>query len=280
MAPQPVAAPEPSASSALPSRAPRSRFATLRIIAITLVALMLIGRLVLRPFVFEAYRISNAGLFPTLLADEHVFANKAAYGPRLPFEAGRLWNGLPPKRGDLVVFEYPEAISEHFIQRVVALPGEKIEVRRGRVWINDAIVPRCRVGRTSYEDPAEGPRPASKVEGDVFVELLEGRPHLTFADTRDSPMSAGPWTVKAGEVFVLGDNRNRSRDSRFWWNGKGGGVPFERIRGRVGTIWESSDHERVFTNAMEPPTLPTSMKANQAQLDACLGSTPKIEPEP
>lgn len=241
----------------------------------------------IRAFVIEAFKIPSGSMIPTLLVGDHIFVNKLAYGPLLPFTKKRVWNAMPPRRGDVIVFLFPENPEEDFIKRVIALPGDKLEVKDGRVWLNDKPIPRCLVGRTSYtEVPEIGPLGGGPItqEGDLYVEYLDGQAYLTFY-TLSSLIrtNAGPWYPKAGEVWVLGDNRNNSRDSREWWGQKGGGVPFENIRGRALWIWlsytggEGNKAERIGTTVMGRPRLPASMKALQPALDKCLAQNPPLE---
>ncbi|MBI2394507.1 MAG: signal peptidase I [Deltaproteobacteria bacterium] len=251
-----------------------------------LVAVMV--ALAIRAFVIEAFKIPSGSMIPTLLVGDHIFVNKLAYGPLIPFTQKRVWNAMPPKRGDVIVFAFPENPEEDFIKRVIALPGDKLEVKDARVWLNDKPIPRCYVGRTSYADvPEAGPMlPGANVaqEGDLYVEFLDGQGYLTFYTLSSvTRTNAGPWFPKPGEVWVLGDNRNNSRDSREWWGQKGGGVPFENIRGRALWIWlsytggEGSKSDRIGSNVMGRPRLPASMKSLQPMLDKCLAPNPPLD---
>jgi signal peptidase I len=224
-----------------------------------------------RAFVVEAFKIPGGSMIPTLLVGDHIFVSKSAYGAAIPFTRARLGT-CPPKRGEVVVFAFPEHPEQDFVKRVVALPGDTLSTRAGHPVLNGWRVPNCRVGRWSYWDQDS---PTSHHEGDLYVEFLGDESYLAFYDEMSGafPEEMGPYVVKAGEYWVMGDNRNNSHDSRMWFGGRGGGVPFDHSRGRALFVWLSEFGSRKGL-AVHKPTLPDSAASLQGVLDACLKQRP------
>jgi signal peptidase I len=192
-----------------------------------------------------------------------------------------VWNAMPPARGDVMVFAFPEHPEQDFIKRVIAIPGDRLEARGGHPIINGWEVPSCRVGPFSY---FEGEPPLqTKHEGDLFVEFLEDEAYFTFYDSASAafPEHQGPYVVKPGEVWVMGDNRNNSHDSRMWWNGQGGGVPFENIKGRALFVWlsvsDSVDWSRLGAPVMGRPRLPPAQRSLEPAVEKCLKGRPPLD---
>jgi len=166
------------------------------------VALLL--ALVIRTFVVQAFKIPSGSMLPTLQIGDHILVNKFIYGPRLEVPLTQLSLGqLPgfrePRAGDVVVFIYPKERDKDFIKRIVAVAGQTVEARGNTLVIDGKQV----------EDPHAH---------------YEKRDHVDF----------GPYTVPAGHVFVMGDNRDESYDSRFW-----GPVPIQDIKGLAMVIYWS-----------------------------------------
>ncbi|WP_217575965.1 signal peptidase I [Mesorhizobium sp. GbtcB19] len=194
--------------------------------------------LVIRTLLFQPFSIPSGSMRPTLLEGDYLFVTKWAYGYSrysLPFGpdlfSGRIW-GSDPKRGDVVVFKFPPDPSVDYIKRVVGLPGDKIQVKNGQLFINDVGVPRVKTGQIENPDITEVPQPV-----DVYRETL---PNGVSYDTLDlTPNSIGDntpeWTVPAGHYFMMGDNRDNSSDSRFTV----GFVPAENLVGRANLIFFS-----------------------------------------
>ncbi|HEX7667273.1 MAG TPA: S26 family signal peptidase, partial [Polyangiaceae bacterium] len=142
----------------------------------------------------------------------------------------------------------------------------------------DWEVPHCKVGIYTYDDVDQ---PLGRHEGELDVEFLEDQAFLTFYDRAGASGYQGPFIVKPGEVYVMGDNRNNSHDSRMWWGGQGGGVPFPNIRGRALFVWlsvsdQGFDWSRFGAPVMGRPRLPPSMKSLQGDLDKCMRDRPPL----
>jgi signal peptidase I len=241
--------------------------------------------LMLRAFVVEAFKIPSGSMLPTLQLQDHIFVNKLAYGPSVPFTGVRLFADMPPHRGDIMVFEEPFPAMgkkpEDFIKRVIALPGDKLEVIGGHPVINDWTVPSCEVGEYEFRDSNE-PMPK---RGKLFVEYLGEYAYFTQFDEErpGDDKREGPYFVKPGEVWVLGDNRFNSADSRAWNAGRGGGVPYANIKGRAMFVWLSfgSDgwltFDRLFTNVLGTPRLPKGAPPQiLANIEKCLRERPPL----
>jgi signal peptidase I len=238
----------------------------------------------LRTFVIEAFKIPSGSMIPTLMVGDHIFVNKFSYGPAIPYTHSRVWTNMPPKRGDVMVFAFPEHPDQDFIKRVIAIEGDKLEARGGHPVINGWEVPSCRVGTWTY---SEYDSPITRHEGDLYVEYLGNESYLTFYDRASGifPEYQGPYFAKSGEVWVMGDNRNNSHDSRMWFGGRGGGVPFDNIRGRALFVWLSVsdngvDWSREGAPVMGRPRLPPAAKGLEPELDRCLANRPAVTSPP
>jgi signal peptidase I len=185
--------------------------------------------LAIRSFLVEPFKIPSGSMIPTLLVGDYVLVNKFAYGVRLPFTGTLLVPVGKPKRGDVIVFRFPDDPSEDFIKRVVGLPGDRVEIRNGRLWLNGQVVDEIPDGRFSYVDRESG---RATLEIDRFVERNpEGREYsILHAPHGLSASLARSWTVPEGQYFMMGDNRDNSKDSRMWTNHF---VRADQIKGRA-----------------------------------------------
>jgi len=197
-----------SVPAAIPKR--KSQF---REYAEALVVALLLA-LAIRTFVVQAFKIPSGSMLPTLQIGDHILVNKFLYGPRLEIpltqvSLGQLPGIRKPKPGDVVVFIWPKDRSKDFIKRVVATEGQTIEVRDRQVFIDGK----------AWDDPHA-----------TWV----AQPRAT--GTGGAGDNYGPYTVPKDHVFVMGDNRDQSYDSRFW-----GPVPIADIKGQALVIYWSWD---------------------------------------
>lgn len=188
--------------------------------------------LLLRAFVVEAFQIPSGSMIPTLEVGDHIFVAKFSYGLNIPFTDKKVFEYSAPKRGDVVVFKFPQDHSTDYIKRVVGLPGDRLELRQNELFINDRPVPREHVGLYRYSEG--GRADADERECDLWIETLDGRSHQEIQELNRPPANYGPLTVPEGNVFVMGDNRDNSSDSRVW-----GFVKHDLIKGRALIVWWS-----------------------------------------
>jgi len=185
------------------------------------IAILIAIAILLRTSVVEAYKIPSESMRPTLEVNDHILVNKLSYGLRLPFVQKSVWNYATPQRGEVVVFTRPDdpltnddEADTNIIKRVIGLPGDVIEVRGTQVLINGEIY----------------------TEDDNRTLWLDGGVN-----------NFGPVTVPEGSVLLLGDNRDHSKDSRFW--GKHPFLDIHFIKGRAFFIYFNTDFlwRRMFT---------------------------------
>jgi signal peptidase I len=196
--------------------------------------------LVLRAFVFEPFHIPSGSMIPTLLVGDFIFVNKMSYGLRIPFtDPGRvhkLWE-RPPKRGDVVVFINPQHPDVDYVKRVVGLPGDHIEIRDNVLYVNGVEQERVEVGDYTYKDHSEYTDTDIEVVARMYIENLDGHQHPILVRKDPVFQRAGSFVVEEGRVFMMGDNRDNSADSRV--EGGIGQIPFSYIKGRASVIWIS-----------------------------------------
>ena len=210
--------------------------------------------LAIRSFVVEPFRIPSGSMFPTLLIGDHLFVNKFLYGIKIPFTDIRGPAIRDPERGDVVVFTvakhggetYPADTHarlprEEFVKRIVGLPGDRIEVRRGIVVVNGAPTEAIATGET-FDDDA-GSRLAVQ---SVFA---DSRRYRILDDLGVPPYDLEPTTIPAGRYFMLGDNRDHSKDSRFW-----GTVRLAEIKGPAFVLYWSWNFNGTWGELLDPRT--------------------------
>ena len=165
----------------------------------------------IRTFVVQAFKIPSGSMKPTLEIGDHILVNKFSYGVKVPYLRNTIIPIGQPERGDIAVFIYPEDKSKDFIKRVIAVGGDTVEIRNKKVFING----------TPMEDPY-----GVHVEDIIYPKSLQRRDNL------------GPIQVPMGTIFVMGDNRDQSYDSRFW-----GFVKLEDVIGKAFIIYFSWDSD-------------------------------------
>jgi signal peptidase I len=185
---------------------------------------------------------------------DHIFVNKFAYGLGNPFTGEKFWSYRKPQRGDVVVFKYPVEPDKDFIKRIVAIEGDTVQIEGGEVVLNGKRVPRESAGSVDYIDytsEEDLPPRAQPGTADRFFETLDGKKYEIYhassvigalgggcpPDPKAETFGCGQAVrVPEGSVFVMGDNRENSHDSRFW-----GFVPNRFIKGEALFIWYSGD---------------------------------------
>lgn len=233
---------------ALDDHMPFARKSTVREYAESIGVAVLIA-LFLRAFVVEAFKIPSGSMIPTLQVGDHIFVNKFIYGIRIPWTNLKFGTSYrKPRRGEVIVFIYPKEPDKDFIKRIVAVEGDTVEVRDNVLYVNGQPVPRQYVAEDEcvYEDFEEATGRWRPQDCERYLETLDGNQYTTVFDRNGRQNRFSPTKIPPGHVFVMGDNRDNSHDSRFW-----GFVPFDMIKGKAMVIWWSSgDHtvrlERLF----------------------------------
>ena len=193
----------------------------------------------IRTVAFEPFNIPSGSMIPTLLVGDYLFVSKYSYGYShfsLPFSpplfSGRIF-ARQPERGDVAVFKLPRDPSTDYIKRIVGLPGDRIQMKGGQLYINGQIVPRKAVGPFLADD--SGP---STVYERYRETLPNGREHDILKASDDGPLdNTQEYRVPDGNVFAMGDNRDNSQDSRVL--NAVGYVPLENLVGRAEFIFLS-----------------------------------------
>jgi len=200
---------------------------------------------VLRSFVVEPFKIPSSSMVPTLHVGDFILVNRYTYGLRLPIVNKKIVEVNQPKRGDVMVFHFPNDPSVDYIKRTVGLPGDVLVYRDKRLWVNGVEQPRVRGDDYNFLESG-----LNFVHTESYTEDLTGMKHPILVNPEMpsihlSNVDAFPMheqcsysaeemrcTVPAGHYFMMGDNRDNSRDSRYW-----GFVPDEMIVGKAFFIW-------------------------------------------
>ncbi|MBI3591957.1 MAG: signal peptidase I [Nitrospirae bacterium] len=170
--------------------------------------------LVIRAYVVQAFKIPSGSMIPTLLIGDHILVNKFIYGTKIPFSDKRILSITKPKRGDIVVFKYPEDLNKDFIKRVVGVEGDIVEERNKVIFVN------------------------GKPVSEPYVQHTDNSVRIGGIEPRDN---FGPYLIPKDKFFVMGDNRDQSYDSRYW-----GYVDLKLLKGKAFIIYWSWDNTKSF----------------------------------
>ena len=188
--------------------------------------------LVLRSFVAEPFRIPSSSMMPTLLIGDFILVNKFTYGIRLPITNKKIIDIGEPERGDVVVFRPPQHPDQDWIKRIVGLPGDVVSFQGDTVYVNGEPLPHRANGEYAGRGKGRDMTGATVLVEDIGSHRHQVLEMLGYAD----PRGQGEWRVPEGEYFVMGDNRDRSDDSRFW-----GTLPESQLRGKAFLVWMNFD---------------------------------------
>ena len=185
---------------------------------------------------FDHYVIPSGSMIPTFLVYDHIVVQKYPYGIRVPFTKKWLWRKGLPKRGDIVIFRSTKG-SYFMVKRVIALSGDHLKIQDRQIWINGERVQAqsLEIKNEDYNENLSYALGASVSDYDMNTEFLDSRQYQVLWKKIDSYQNY-EMTVPKGSLFVLGDNRNNSQDSRYW-----GFLPVENLMGKAIGIWLSCD---------------------------------------
>lgn len=201
--------PKPTSMATDKDKEPAKKSALRENVEAILIAIVL--ALFIRTFVVQAFKIPSGSMKETLQIGDHILVNKFIYGVKIPFSGVTAIPLKTPQRGDVIVFKFPEDPEKDFIKRVVAVGGDRVRIRDKVLYVNGE---RADYDQAVFKDPRVIP-------GSV-------QPRDNF----------GPYTVPEGTVFVMGDNRDHSYDSRFW-----GAVDLDEVKGKAFIIYWSWDRD-------------------------------------
>jgi len=201
--------------------------------------------LLIRTFIVQPFKIPSGSMIPTLLIGDHLLVNKFIYGTKIPFMDIRIFPVEDIKRGDVIVFKFPGngSVNEgvHYIKRAIGLPGDEVNIEGRDVYINGEKIKQVYEGNYKYFEQG------TEVTTDKYIDTLSENIFDVIYKRSSINTTKGktnfPITIPEGNIFVLGDNRDNSYDSRFW-----GFVPIESISGKAFLIhWSwNFDNDNIF----------------------------------
>lgn len=199
--------------------------------------------IIIRTIWFEPFKIPSGSMYPTLYVGDYLFVSKYTYGYSkhslplsLPLFSGRIWEDAP-QRGDVVVFKFPKDNKTDFIKRVIGLPGDKIKLKNGRLYINGEMVKREQAEDFVLRNPY-----GSAERYRQYIETLPGgvQHHILEISDNEANDNFAELEVPQGMYFMMGDNRDRSDDSR----GNVGFVPAENLVGKARFLFFSHNEDQ------------------------------------
>jgi signal peptidase I len=237
---------------------------------------------VVRASFVATYRVVGPSMLPTLEIGDRMIVNPTAYGLTVPLTGRRLAAEIP-RRGDLVVFGAEGIVApgasegaQSVVKRVIGLPGDRVYFANASLYINEWKVPTCDAG------PYVSPTGDGTIRGRLTVEYLNDSTYLTVRDLGARPSLR--YTVNPGEVYVVGDDRGASSDSRSWNHGLGAGVPTAKLEGRVTRVLFGAlpDGRLDFSRVLVPPLdlkvhMPgIDLRATDKRIADCLARRPSV----
>lgn len=263
-------APSP-ANAPLEKLSPKDK--RLRWLAVGIGVAPIVGIVVLK-MTIVSYTIPSGAMIPTILVGDHIFTKRGT--------------SEPPARGEVIVFEFPDNRAQDFIKRTIAQPGDTLQVLDGRPILNGWAVPQCKVGpyvtngqtMTLYlehlGDRSYGVLYQTEPLGTTCKAATDCGPEQVCAAGLCGVTLQGPYRVASGEVWVMGDNRNNTFDSRAWAGGRGAGVPFDHIHAHGGWVWLGGPGggDRFAKRIEGAPVLPPSAAGLASTVEKCLRERP------
>ncbi|QYJ77980.1 signal peptidase I [Shewanella acanthi] len=224
--------------------------------------------LILRSFIYEPFQIPSGSMMPTLLVGDFILVEKFSYGLKDPVWRSKLIETGEPKRGDVIVFKYPENPQIDYIKRVIGLPGDRIIYRNKQLMIQKAcdesqtncpepeVVARTEISRGDFTQDGVPLLRYQEQLSDVAHDILinPSRPDMLGYFKREAGLPAGEFLVPEGHYFTMGDNRDNSTDSRFW-----GFVPEANLVGKAVAIWISFEFDRTEADFL-PTWVPSGVR--------------------
>lgn len=187
--------------------------------------------LFIRAFVIQAFKIPSGSMKPTLLVGDHILVNKFIYGIKMPFTDHYVLQIKKPKPGDIVVFKWPRNEKKDFIKRVIGVEGDKVEIKDDVLYVNEKKIETRFVREYADTDLRRAQQ---------YLELL-GETEHPILDVFNKHEDFGPIIVPKNAIFVMGDNRDQSLDSRYW-----GAVSLNKLKGKAFVIYWSWPHWKRF----------------------------------